>query len=288
MSTADVPVADKRQYPKSANFALPVAEKPEDDEERPQSARAATRSWSASGGTREATFKKRRGPPRGGTDGKSNAIGFATVLSAASFGSVDMDEANEDESGAVALWLEGLVLKLENEAARVKSQANSPLIVQRSPSLLTPPGDMLDSARSADDGIDLEKLSMQASGVDGWTSTARIGKSPAKHVGFGTVLGIATEADQLADDLATGRVRESVLDAAEAAIDAEVAAETERKQRVHATPPSGKYGKLAPKDGATRQGGDTAQQRYASWSESGGVREGAFKKKKGHASAEDI
>lgn len=54
----------KKIYPKSANFQRQETGLELDDgdmKEAPQSARAAMRSWSASGGEREATFKKR--PP---------------------------------------------------------------------------------------------------------------------------------------------------------------------------------------------------------------------------------
>ena len=78
----DPPIAQPRSSPKSANFALAKVEPEEDEEERPQSARAAIRSWSESGGAREATFKKR--PPSDGKLGEQRrAVGFASVLQAA-------------------------------------------------------------------------------------------------------------------------------------------------------------------------------------------------------------
>lgn len=70
--------------PKSANFAVQKRESEfeQEDTDVPQSARAAVGSWSASGGTREASFKKR--PPSSGTLSESqSAMGFAVVLQAA-------------------------------------------------------------------------------------------------------------------------------------------------------------------------------------------------------------
>ena len=95
-----------RVYPKSANFALPVRESEADPDEAPQSARAAVRSWSTSGGMREATFKKR--PASSSSFGKANggAVGFAVILNAAdeaprSRGSLDGDEEDEEEGASV-------------------------------------------------------------------------------------------------------------------------------------------------------------------------------------------
>lgn len=131
-ATGPAPSAVPKIYPKSANFAqtneresrkADMGLDSDDEAVVPQSARAATSSWSASGGTREATFKKRPNSSANFSNERehassSSAIGFAIVLNAAdssslragSRGSLDDDD---DDPAVVGLVLEQLICKLE-------------------------------------------------------------------------------------------------------------------------------------------------------------------------------
>ena len=99
----------KKALPKSANFArqLTGLEVDDDEDERPQSARAAVRSWSDSGGMRDATFRKKSGRRT------PSSVGFATVLAAADQPWHHLGPAGDDEDtgGAVALLMEELILQ---------------------------------------------------------------------------------------------------------------------------------------------------------------------------------
>ena len=99
----------KKALPKSANFArqLTGLAVKDDEDERPQSARAAVRSWSDSGGMRDATFRKKSGHRT------PSSVGFATVLAAADLPWRHLDPAGDDEDagGAVALLMEELILQ---------------------------------------------------------------------------------------------------------------------------------------------------------------------------------
>ena len=99
----------KKALPKSANFArqLTGLEVNDDEDERPQSARAAVRSWSDSGGMRDATFRKKSGHRT------PSSVGFATVLAAADLPWRHLDPTGDDEDagGAVALLMEELILQ---------------------------------------------------------------------------------------------------------------------------------------------------------------------------------
>ena len=149
------PAAAPRVYPKSANFAI-AADGTRDsrrtgdfdvdeEQEAPQSARAAVRSWSASGGTREATFKRRPASHgKFGNDGGGNvasAVGFAVILNAAdntlrtrSRGSFDEEEDDDQDASVVALWLEQLIVKLETqEVPRPRAPRRTRHIRRRAP-----------------------------------------------------------------------------------------------------------------------------------------------------------
>jgi hypothetical protein len=224
--------APDRQYPKSANFALPVPEPMADEVEAPHSARAGTKSWSSTGGLREATFKKRP-LPRDDGGGSGSALGFASVLQAS--------EASEVASGLSALSM-----------AQQQERRSSG----------TDEGSLSSRRRS----VDIDSIA-QAQGLDGPTSWkhehAELPRSDPGMLRTGVVLGVAAEADEMAmaygDSLAS-----------------------EREPEPHApshpagSAGGGKYGGLGGGSGGGSRG---RKQQYNSWSESGGIREGAFKSK---------
>lgn len=75
--------------------------------ESSQSARGDVKSWSATGGMREATFKKKGGGADGrGAGAGHTSLGFAAVLKAADEGKAEADES-------VAVVVEDLLLRLE-------------------------------------------------------------------------------------------------------------------------------------------------------------------------------
>ena len=264
------PMAQPRSYPKSANFALPKVEPEEDEEERPQSARAAIRSWSESGGAREATFKKRP-PSDGKLEQQRRAVGFASVLQAAE---APMDDA--DGAGTVALWLEQLILKVEEEDALARggsnsnSKASSPLsgVRRRIVGAMVGDVELNDDEALTDRSVDLDALSREATGAqdsESWVSSHELPRAHPSVLTMvlrpGAVLGVAAEADELA--------RAMTYDEAAPVEEASVDAKPARGGG------GGGYGKLG---GAGRGGGENSRAKLASWSESGGIREGAFKK----------
>lgn len=294
-----------KAYPKSANFALGSAAG-DKDEDQPadgsQSARASVRSWSATGGMREATFKKRCNSCSAAE--RQHAVGFAVVLQAAEHGSrpsscasLDGAEPPPDSTrhdSAVALWLEQLIVKLEmQEAAAARG---------------LPPGSSCDSFSVGAAATAAQRASRAGSGMErmdsvdldalggGWAPS---GSLPQRASGdavlqMGAVLGVATTADALAralDETATLSERDETAIPPRAAQafahlpgDTPDATPTPTPRAAAepdvSDPPSGggaKFGKLG--GGKGIGGGDgAARAKLASWSESGGVREGAFKK----------
>ena len=114
------PAAQPKAFPKSANFARMPTGLEVDDEDRmptPQSARAAVRSWSSTGGMREATFKKKRPPSNGafGGGGLSILAQAQKPYSQSSLTSADEEAADSDEEFSVAMLVEELILRVENE-----------------------------------------------------------------------------------------------------------------------------------------------------------------------------
>ena len=74
-----------------------MTEETDDTREVAQSARAAFRSWSITGGTRDASFKKRPKASQGGEGeavAKPRSVGFAAVLSMSGWSEVDAEEVD--------------------------------------------------------------------------------------------------------------------------------------------------------------------------------------------------
>ena len=119
---SDVP----KQYPKSANFArLPTGlEVAHDEAGAPHSARAAVKSWSSTGGVREATFKKK--PPSNAKLDGNSAVGFAVILQQAErpYSLSSLSDTDDAEDPSVALLMEELILKVEEDGMRT-GPANS-------------------------------------------------------------------------------------------------------------------------------------------------------------------
>lgn len=277
-ATVGPPAAVPRVYPKSANFAterVSYLVDHEDSTEQPQSARAAVRSWSASGGMREATFRKR--PPSYTHEGVSTGLGFASVLNAANAPKWSESRDGNDDSGAIALCVEHLIVRLEagdngcDETFRLVAAgpAGSVLGARGGPHAGGLPLDRRSS-------IDLDSLEGD------WLPGSELPRSAqdSLKLQMGAVLAVASEADALAqalplegvvdDDSLRGEIACATFDST-AAVDAlhDVSAGAVPKKK-------GGYGKLA---GAGVAGKPASHAKLASWSESGGVREGAFKSK---------
>lgn len=257
--------ADKKKvFPKSANFArMPTGlEVEEDEKEAPQSARAAVRSWSASGGMREATFKKKHAPA-------NKAVGFGIILQAAerpySLSSLN-DADDEDEGVVVAALMEELIIQVECEMSptRLPNRAWS---AQQDD----------DESDSADES---RRLSMDLdafSAAEGYAQRSELALAPPTQTVFGSVLGVSAEADQLARAVTASREGHTLM------------RELSEADKLVAPQPSddepgakrGGYGKLG-----AQSNGASKHSRVASWSEDGGLREATFKKKASASSPE--
>jgi hypothetical protein len=268
-------------YPKSANFArMPTGLELEegDVDTQPQSARAAVRSWSATGGMREATFKKRPASREFSDKRRPNsAVGFASILNLAD--QMAVDDPNEDVS--VAMIVEELIVQVENEGAGMRPWAEASvasLSVGRLqprhatlalPSASTPAADgsePSDSRRS----VDLDALSASK----GYATRDQLAVAPASQTTMAAVLSTSHAADELAtalgdnaapSDESDDDVQPPIADPAAAAASA---ADTAAAKGAR-----GGYGNL-------RKGSPPAGSpgpRLASWSDSGGLREATFK-----------
>ena len=285
-----LPPVVQRAYPKSANFALAKLESVSQSEV-PQSARAAnSRSWSASGGVRDATFRKQRlGAPKNALD--TNPVGFSVVLGAADDMGASMAD---DEASAIALCLEQMLVKVEDLNMACSSTQKS----GKSPSLnaaATSAAGARCGDRSSDSSrsVDLEALTRGSGGAsrEEWVAASALARAAPQVLRMGTVLGVAEAADALAIALDAGKLSEADLRASGG--DAGDAAEQASSQAASDHPAScsasgagtaaggkasratGPYGKLV----GHNHRGDEREAKLPSWSESGGMREGGFKKK---------
>jgi len=271
---AGPPAAVPRVYPKSATFerVSDLADY-EESAELPQSARAAVRSWSASGGMREATFRKR--PPSHSQlgAGAASGLGFATVLNAANAPKWSESRAGDD-SGAIALCVEHLIVRLE---AGGSGREDSFIAARPAAGAAGAPG----GAHAAVVPLD-RRSSIDLDALEGdWLPGSELPRTAADSMKMqmGAVLAVASEADALAQALPAMDVIRDDLPAEIACVELESIAVVDvlHGATVEAAPArKGGYGKLAR---AGVAGKPASHAKLASWSESGGVREGAFKSK---------
>ena len=197
---------------------------------------------------REATFKK-----KAKTDAKTGSgLGFAAVLQAShswSRGSLDDDDDSASMDN-VAACLEALIVEVESNATLTAmgmpfTPMTLPLGSQRNMTV-----EEVDSGRSPD----ITSLEITEGG--NWVSRADLELADPSVLQTGVVLGVASKVDEMVVELG----------------------DTEAPPVEDEPPRAGRYGKLQ-REGPGAEGAAGSTKKLASWSESGGIREGAFKKK---------
>ena len=306
--SASPPTASAKVYPKSANFTrMATGLEVEDLDEAPRSARAAVRSWSASGGNRDATFKKKSTSKMSSANldragNPKSAVGFAVIIAAAErpYSNSSFPDEIEEDGSTVALLLEELIIRLESdESLQPAALAGSrerfaeaslpphssgramllshcyPNCPPAAPafSLLLPKLPTCSEELSRRISMDLEMMSK----AQGFTLRSELPLAPPSMTVVGSVLSVATEADAAAralpDDVAEGPL--SSDDDDDASQYGKPLHDTESATAEGTGVKRGGYGKM----GGGVKGNASKHARVASWSDSGGFREATFKQK---------